>query len=412
MRYISGLVCVFLFLIPVFTSAQTQQDKSWVIEPAFTYTGDVFANMAGGVDQGIRYLENVDLSLDFNSTGKAAVPNTRIFLYGIGNRGGNLTELVGDAQVINNIEAENSWRLYEAWAQKIWPEQGISLLAGLYDLNAEFDVINTATFFINSSHGIGAEYGASGLTGPSIFPLTSVGLRLKAALGKRLYFKAAVLDGVPSDPGNTRGTKVYFREDDGLLISGEMSLFSNERSDTWNMSDEDARKSILDRGTGAGYRTKYAVGAWVYTRTPGALPQEVQDETNWGVYAFAETNILQEWGDEDQGLDGYVRIGTANSDINPIGWYAGAGAVYTGLFEGAEKDKTGLAIAWAGEGYRSPAMQSPFDEQSELNIELSHLKSLNSHLSIQGDLQYIVQPGMSSRYSNAFAGGFRIVYTL
>ena len=101
------------------------------------------------------------------------------FAYGLANHGGSISELTGDIQSVSNIEAENSWRLYEVWANVPIKTLNGSLLVGLYDLNSEFDVINTGGLFLNSSHGIGPDFSSSGVTGPSIFPYTSLAVRFK-----------------------------------------------------------------------------------------------------------------------------------------------------------------------------------------------------------------------------------------
>ena len=55
---------------------------------------------------------------------------------------------------------------------------GVSLLGGIYDLNSEFDRLQAAGLFLNSSFGVTPEIAQSGETGPSIFPRTAAGLRL------------------------------------------------------------------------------------------------------------------------------------------------------------------------------------------------------------------------------------------
>ena len=83
------------------------------------------------------------------------------------------------------IAADRGWTLFELNAEQSMLDHRVSLLVGLYDLNSEFDANGTAGFFINSSFGIGAELGASGLNGPSIFPVTSLGTRLRWCPGGR-----------------------------------------------------------------------------------------------------------------------------------------------------------------------------------------------------------------------------------
>ena len=63
----------------------------------------------------------------------------------------------GDAQGVTNIEAEQALRLYEFWYEHRLAD-GLSLKTGLYDLNSEFDAVDSAALFLNSSHGIVPTY--------------------------------------------------------------------------------------------------------------------------------------------------------------------------------------------------------------------------------------------------------------
>ena len=108
----------FLCLSVCETTAVFSQEKPEIfrnVESSFTYTTDVFANVAGGAKQGIRGLDNVDVDLSFD------VNDFTFYIYGLGNQGRSISELTGDIQGVSNIEAENSWRFYEAWVQKVFP---------------------------------------------------------------------------------------------------------------------------------------------------------------------------------------------------------------------------------------------------------------------------------------------------
>ena len=103
----------------------------------------------------------------------------------------------------------------------------LSILAGLYDLNSEFDVIENAGLFLNSSHGIGADFAQSGENGPSIFPSTSLTARLKIQPFKHFYIQAAALDGIPGNPDVDHGTHVHLGDGDGTLLTLETAWFSD-----------------------------------------------------------------------------------------------------------------------------------------------------------------------------------------
>ena len=94
-----------------------------------------------------------------------------LFVYGLYNNGSTLEnsdELVGDLQVISNIDASHAWRVFEFWYE--FGEGPWSVRTGLYDLNSEFDVNETGGLFLNSSHGMGPDFSQTGENGPSIFP--------------------------------------------------------------------------------------------------------------------------------------------------------------------------------------------------------------------------------------------------
>jgi porin len=71
-------------------------------------------------------------------------PQTTVFLYGLGTQGKSLSESLGVVQTLSNIEAPASWRLYEAFVEYLAAAKRLSVLAGLYDLSSEFDVLSTA----------------------------------------------------------------------------------------------------------------------------------------------------------------------------------------------------------------------------------------------------------------------------
>ena len=108
----------FLFLFVLYllagclVSAQSS-NKGMVFEGA--YTLDLASNLKGGVDQGSAYLGNIDLTFTFDTEKLGFWKNGRFFVYLLNNHGNSLSDLIGDFQVANNIEANSNSRLYEFW---------------------------------------------------------------------------------------------------------------------------------------------------------------------------------------------------------------------------------------------------------------------------------------------------------
>jgi porin len=193
------------------------------LRPALTldavYTGEVFGNAHGGLRRTTRYLDNLDLQITLDAEAAFGWKGATFFAYGLYNNGRPFSEdVLGDAQVASNIETGvRAVRLYEAW----WDQTigDTSLRLGLYDLNSEFDAGDLRSLFINSTHGIAQDYSQSGLNGPSIFPSTSLSLRLDHHFTPEWYVRAAVLDGVPNDPDHPKRTTIRLGNDGALLAA-------------------------------------------------------------------------------------------------------------------------------------------------------------------------------------------------
>ncbi len=210
------------------------------------YTGETFSNI-GGIRQKTVYLDNAALRLSLDGNVLLGWPGMRLFVHGLGNQGGDPSRYIGDAQIVSNIEAFDTWRLYEAWVEQQLFEEKLSLLAGLYDLSSEFDFIRTAQLFLHSSFGTGPEFSLSGKSGPSIFPTTALGFRVRVQPAPHIYVQTAIMDGVPGDPQDPEGTQIILDSDDGLLVATEMAyLVGGEET------------SPVPYG-------KYALGGWAYS---------------------------------------------------------------------------------------------------------------------------------------------------
>lgn len=365
------------------------------LEASFTYTADVFANASGGLETGIRYFDNIDVEVGFNAVG------LDFYFYGLGNQGGSISELAGDIQTISNIETDNAWRVYEVWFEKQMPHIRTSFLAGLYDLNSEFDVVNTSQLFLNSSHGIGPDFSSSGITGPSIFPLTSLSARLKIVPAKGLTVKAAILDAVPSDPLNTTGTKVKIRNSEGFLLVSEISLS--------RMGDNSLP---LNRGINEKTPFRFVIGGWRYSEKRMGWAGNM--ESDHGIYAIFEAKVFSEHEDSQEGLSAFLRTGFTNRDINRYNYYWGTGLSYTGLFANRDTDQLGLAFSMpvnSDEFLKAAESSGDIYTSSEQIIELTYLFNVSEIVSFQFDSQYVLNPNQAPDIDNALVIGLRTSFS-
>jgi len=358
------------------------------------YTGDIWRNLDGGKQQGNAYLDNLDLKLEFGvGTGTA-------FAYLVYNNADRLSEpLTGDLQGLSNIDSAHVIRLFELWyEQPVGSDQ--SLKFGLYDLNSEFDSVDTASLFLNSSHGIGAEYAQTGENGPSIFPTTSLALRYFAQNTEQIGVRAAILDGVPGDINNFQKNVATLRKDEGALLATEVDFSLAPNPDR-----------LTSRGEMSSDRI--GIGGWYYTEPTSLLiavpAPDRGTKNNRGIYGFYERQTELTDG---RSIAGWVRLGFAESSINQIDSYTGGGVAISGLLPSAYEDSLGLAIAVARNSGDYRAVTGPETLDREINLELTWRIRVSPRLVIQPDLQFVHHPGTDSTIEDAVAIGVRFVLDL
>lgn len=366
----------------------------------FVYKGEVFSNVFGGFDRGTATLNNIDLILSSDLEKSIGWANTNFSMHFLGNGGGSPCDLAGASQGISNIEIVPTWKLYQLLLEKKFFNEQFSVAIGLYDLNSEFDIRESSSIFINPSHGIGPDFSQSGLNGPSIFPTTSAAIRLKYESKSGNYFQTAILDGVPGNPENPYGTHIIFNKEDGLLLTAEFGIV-------------DSKDEQLD--------SKIAFGAWTYTskfekNDFNDLGENVISlEKNYGFYLSAEKLLVSDYENPSKGLFGFLRIGYANQNINPVDFYFGTGFKFTGLFSGRDKDELGIALALSHNSFAFRNTAAMLEDVAikpfELNLEATYSLQLTPWLRMQPDIQYIINPSYCSESKSAFVVGTRMELT-
>ncbi len=342
-------------------------------------TVDFWDNAAGGVRTGgvILNKAQIEATLDGDAIGLPGVTfQAQVFR----TDGASLSARVGDIQTVSNIEAGPMTRLFEAWVEKTFggDDHSLSLRAGLMDLNADFDSIDVAGAFINSSHGIGPDLSRSGVSGPSIFPVSSLGLRAVWSPSKAWALKAAVFDGVPGDPADPAAVvRVRLRGDDGVLAIAEAD---------YHLSSD----------------TTLQVGAWGYSQPLPAIGNPA---------ACARISAAAPWpGRSSTPMGGPLASAPAWPRHEPDRSTAiGAGLVRKSPLSTRPDDQLGVAIAHAATG--APAQAALRLNPAETTIETFYQLQVRKTVSVQPDIQYVIEPTGHSGARNALAVGLRFAFT-
>ncbi len=355
------------------------------ITAEIVYTADYWSNVSGGLRRDSAYLDNLDITVAIDAEATWGIDGVEVFFYGLYNNGTPFSEtILGDIHVVSNIETGvQALRLYEAWAN-VEVGQRNELLFGLYDLNSEFDALESSALFMGSAHGIGTDISQAGLNGPSIFPATALTLRLATRWNERWATRFAVLDGVPGDPEDPNATAIRLSNDDGALLIGELE-YTREQS-------------------------RLLLGAWGYTAKFSTDPLDTGQSSdfsydNAGAYVRGEAMLRA----ADPAIAVFARYGYIPGDVNLFSQFISSGVTWRGLGSRPD-DEVGVAFAWAetSEHVRDLAdLAGLAIEDREIAVELTYRFPVAEWLTLQPNVQYVVNPGLDSALDDALAVGVR-----
>lgn len=365
------------------------------VEIGIANYGDLMPVVSGGIRRHTYYAGLFEPTFSLDLDKMLGLAGARIFVRGIGTYGTDPADGTGSVQAPSNLaNGVDTFKFFEAWFEQRFLDDKLAVLAGLYAADTEFDVKETAGVFINGGFGTGPDLSESGSNGPCIFPTSCAGVRVRYQPTSAQYVQLAVLDGVAGNPNNPYGTHVRLARDDGALILAEVGH---------------------QRTAEEGWFFRAALGGWHYTTSfdhvsnvdPEGNPQRVNGTQ--GVYALLESALFQEPGETTRGLSGFLRVGGADPNVNPIQYSASAGLVYTGLFPGRAEDLTGLGVsaAFLGSKYRNALRAELPVDAAEVVLELTHWMPVFPWLAVQFDLQYIFNPGFDPAVRNALVLGLR-----
>ncbi len=243
-------------------------------------TADTWRNLSGGVAVGWTTLNKLQVSATWTANALDD-PGFRIHAQVFRTNGERLTSHTGDLQTVSNIEAVSTDRLFEAWAEQTFGKDGAggwAVRAGLIDFNSDFDSIDPASLFIDSSHGIGPDISKSGRNGPSIFPVSAAAVRITWTPTEDWTVRGGVFDGVPGDPEHPKAfAALRLSADDGVL-------------------------SVLQIDRKLSKDAQVSVGTWGYNRGVPRL-DGTGSRADAGVYGFVEGPVPRL-----EGWTGWVRV--------------------------------------------------------------------------------------------------------
>lgn len=244
---------------------------------------------------------------------------------------------------------------------------------------------------------------------PPVFPMGALAVRARlSSADQQFYVQGALMDGVPGDPDNPRGTHIKLGDGDGTLSIVEFGY-------TPKMELPLPKHTESDQGdVSINHMNKTAIGLWRYSHHFDDLTAtdslgNPKRRHSQGVYVLAERTLFLEKAHPSQGLTAFLRFGVADKDVHQADWSGSVGLHYLGLIDGRDDDVAGVA---ATVNHASDKYKKLNDAVSpEVDVELTYQAQVKPWLAVQPTLQYIANPGMDRTLRDATVIGFRTEIT-
>jgi porin len=323
-----------------------------------------------GVERGL-----LNLNLTYDPQPLLGIPGGTFFVQYYQHFGRNGSDVIGDLQGFDNMDAPYLNQLQELWYQQNLYDGVIRIKAGQVDANDDFDNLSAAADFLNSSAG----YSPTLLNFPT-YPYPAVSVSAFVYPAQWVYIGGGVYT------ANLTDFTIYPVDHPYLL--GEVGILYN--------------------GTGGRLGPgKVAAGVWHDTGQVQCFDGSM-DNGSTGYYFIAQEEV---WNgkpgdmDDDDGIMIFVQYGEADSAVSEVGQHVGVGASAFGILPGRDNDAMGIYWTWAN---LSRDVDAGFTH-NESSLEIFYRCQALQFLAIQPDVQWINNPGGTGDVKNAWIGTIRLV---
>ena len=382
-----------------------------------TETSEVFGNVTGGVHRGAAYDGLTLFGLGVDTQKAFGLPGGTFNVSALQIHGRNLSaDNLNTLQTASGIEADRATRLWELWYQQTFLDGKFDVKIGQQSLDQEFIASQGSSLFINTAMGWPALPSFDLYAGGPAYPLSSLGVRLRAQPTDTITVLGGVFDDNPpggpfNDDRQVRGaerTGTRFNTGTGALFIAEVQYALNPPP-----SSDAPATNLTPPG---GLPGVYKLGAYFDS---GAFPDQRFDTTglsladpasngnprmrrdNFGIYAVMDQMIWRPNPAGARAIGVFARIMGGPGDRNPTNFSLNTGITLKAPFAGRDNDSVGLGyglvrISNAASSLDQDAITFSGTGQpirsSESFIELTYQTQIAPWWIAQPDLQYVFMP--------------------
>ena len=302
--------------------------------------------------------------------------------------GTNLSDDIGNAFTVAQVFAGREVLLTNLYIQQSLLDGRLDLKVGRFSTGADFFIAPLDTGLVNAALSPIVFVIQQNVPSVTDDPNTTWAGRVTARPAAGLSLSVGAFYSDPDfDPLTTNGTDFGISASAGYFLIGDATY-------RLNSGKEDS-----------GLPGRYRAGGYYDSNQYASLTNSARRQTgNYGVYLIGEQMVYREGGPgSDQGLSVFAGFVYAPQErINPVPWFASAAASYRGLLPGRERDTAAFALYYDGFSRNLPG------QTYEMVLEWTYSIAIARWLTVQPDLQYVINPGGRSSVGSAVVIGAQL----
>jgi porin len=375
------------------------------VQVALTYTADILGNASGGIDQNVRYFQNVGFDLLFDLDKLAHIPGAHFqFALAQGSGKSLSDEDIGNVFNVSQLCCGPYVEVVTAaWEQQLFDDR-LGIRVGHLSMGDDFFTSPLYWQFVNS--GIDSVPGSLLFNVPfTTYPDATFGLRIRGRPIEPLTLQVGVYND-DLDANAAHGGNFHVDLSDGVMILAEVGYHDHVGGPTL------ALPGHVSLG---GY---FHTGRFRKLDAPSGsnLPSDA-DYGSGGIYAAVDQMLWRFHAAPDpRGVVPFVSVvGAPNAEISQFPFFFNAGVVGRGPIPARPHDDVVFGVLYGGfsgvlrDGQR--AAGEPLQD-FEMVLEWAYILQITPWLQLEPDIQYVIRPGGTGDLPNALVLGAQIAVNI
>jgi len=390
-----------------------------------TYTNNIAGNPVGGESAGFTYTDNINFGVTFDFEKIFGVKGLTFTVSGLNRAGSSLSqEYIGNQFTVQQVFGGQTAMFYALLLEQDLWDGVLNLKAGRFAAGDDF--ASSPFYWLYMNNGIDGNPQALPVnTQFSAYPWAVWAARARLRPSRDSYAMFGVYQ--VSDRVFDRayhGLDFSMRSDDGVLMLWQFGwtpeffkkpLATPVETGGKTMQAVKARsegksfKSPVNMKKEEGYPGHYWFGVYF---SPWSFPQfgsEDRAANSYGFYWHADQMIFREKPGSDQGLSLWTAfVLSPQQNIAKLPFQVNGGIVYKGLIPWRDEDQTMFGAVYglfSDEFAQTVAEAGGGVPNYELVFEWGHRFQLSKFAYVQPNIQWVINPGGTSRIPNALVLG-------